>query len=125
MQPRKTLRLGLTALSLMVLLSIATPAYAAADAESSGKAGRRAEPTAQSEPAETVDTGLLAGATWALLLPLVLLSKLRISAARRTAWWNARPGLDIAQIADYLEDYRLDPDPQFRRWVPFWGWPLQ
>ncbi|HEU4867788.1 MAG TPA: hypothetical protein VFV09_08680 [Actinomycetota bacterium] len=112
MQPRKTI--GLTALSLLFLLSIATPAYAAAGAGSDGTEPPAA-PTAQSEPGDTVDTGLLAGATWVLLLPLVLLARLKISEARRIAWWNARPGLKAGQIADYLEDYRLDPDAPFPR----------
>ncbi len=116
MQRRKTLWLGLTALSLLVVLSIVAPAYAAADAGSTetGRAGPAAQ-SAQPAPAETVDTGLLAGATWVLLLPLVLLARLKISEARRIAWWNARPGLEARQIADYLEDYRLDPDAQFPR----------
>jgi hypothetical protein len=112
MQPRKTL--GLIAIGLLFLLSIAAPAYASADG-GSAETGPPAAQTAQPEPSETVDTGLLAGATWVLLLPLVLLARLRISEARRIAWWNARPGLEARQIADYLEDYRLDPDAQFPR----------
>ena len=112
MQPRKTLGLGLTALSLLLLLSITSPAYAA---NGSAETGPPAAQTARPEPAETVDTGLLAGATWVLLLPLVLLARLKIAEARRIAWWNARPGLEARQIAEYLEDYRLDPDAQFPR----------
>lgn len=120
MRSRKALRL-VAAVSLTVLLSVAAPAYA----EDGDRGGTESAQTAQAEPAESLDTGLLAGAIWVLLLPLVLLARLKVSAARRTTWWSSLPGLDISQISDFLEDYRLEPESQFRRWVPFWGWPLQ
>lgn len=115
MQFGRTLRFVPVALVLLIVFLTTARAYGAAGAGEGAGHRPGAVQTAQSEPTETVDTGLLAGATWVLLLPLVLLAKLRISEARRIAWWNSRPGLEARQIADYLEDYRIDPDAQFPR----------
>ena len=99
---------------LIVLLTTARAFAATAVGDATGERAGPA-PTAQPEAAEGVDTGLVAGATWALLLPLVLMAKLKISEARRAAWLESLPRLEIDEIADYLEDYRLDPDAQFKR----------
>lgn len=114
MQSRTTLRLVLPALGLMFLVSITAPAYSSPANGGGAETGERAQ-SAQPEPSETVDTSLLAGATWVLLLPLVLLAKLKMSKDRRIAWLSSHPGLDAHQIAAYLEDYRLDPESQFPR----------
>lgn len=115
MQVGSKLRFVPVALVLLIVFLTTARAYGAAGAGGGAGHPPAAAQTAQPEPAETVDTGLLAGATWVLLLPLVLVAKLKISEARRIAWWNSRPGLEVRQIADLLEDYRLDPDTPFPR----------
>lgn len=112
---RKLIRFVPVALVMLIVFLTTARAYGAAGAGEGAGHPPAAAQTAQPAPAASVDTGVLAGATWVLLLPLVLLAKLKISEARRIAWLESRPGLEIHQIADLLEDYRLDPDAPFPR----------
>ena len=111
----RKLRFVPVALALLIVFLTTARAFGASPGSESNAERAAVAQTAQPEPAGDVDAGLLAGATWILLLPLVLMARLKISESRRAAWFDSLPRLQSHEISDYLEDYRLDPDAQFRR----------